>query len=96
MNKSAFTQTKQNLELKLVLMHTLEDFDPTLASLLNDTIEHLSDKDVVELIIHLRDVKDDQAIISAVLNTLTKKTATLTSEIERVYGKSFIEQYLNK
>ena len=93
---SNFTNTRNNLELKLLLLNALEDFDESLASLLNGSISKLSDKDIVELIIDLRKEKNDANIISLVLKKLISKEDDLTEKISSLFGESFIEEYLNK
>lgn len=93
---SNFISTRNNLELKLLLLNALEDFDESLASLLNESISKLSDKEIVEMIIDLRKEKDDKAIISYVLNKLLIKETGLKDKIALLFGAEFKEQYFNK
>ena len=93
---SNFTNIRNNLELKLLLLNTLEDFDESLASLLNTSISKLSDKDIVELIIDLRKEQKNASIISLVLKKLISKENDLTEKISELFGAQFIHEYLNK
>ena len=95
MNKKLFDTSKNNLELKLLLLNTLEDFDGNLATVLNEAIIAMSDKKIVELIIELRVEADEAKIISSVLSMLLKISPNLENKIIETVGKQFLGQYKN-
>ncbi len=88
-----FEVSKQNLNLKLVLLNALEDFDESVSSAFHTALEKFTDRQIVELILDSKNEENKSALIYKVLHKCISVNPPLKEILLEKTSLSFQNEY---